>query len=391
MIFVGIDVAKNKHDCFIMDSDGVILKDVFTFKNSLEGFSKLKEILLSLIPQSDLKDIRIALEATGHYSDALSKFLKDNNFNLTIFNPLSTKFFRTSQTLRKTKTDKVDAVCITQMLMFNAPSSFVDETETMKEIKELSRHRFRLIGYRSKLKVSFTRIIDIIFPELPSNICSIHQNSSYSLLLELPSTSDISKCHLTKLQNLLSKSSKGKYGKAKALELREVAKHSIGVNSYARSLELQQTIRLIQDLEREIKLLDIKIKEVLDTLKTPLMTIPGISYTLAAIILSEIKDINNYSTPAKLLAFSGLEPSTHQSGNYTSTHSRMVKRGSKYLRWALLTASRTVAMRAPVFEEYLLKKRSEGKHYLVALTHVARKLIRVIFHLLKTDEEFVKK
>jgi transposase len=370
-----------------MNSDGVILKDVFSFSNSSKGFSEFTEILFGF--SETLNDVKVGLEATGHYSDNLLKFLKDSNLDITIFNPLSTNFYRKASTLRKTKTDKVDAVFIAQMLLSNMPSTYSYSSELVENVKSLSRHRFRLVGYKSKLKISFTRLLDITFPELSTNVWSVHQSSSYSLLLALPSPTEVAKCHLTKLTNLLKSSSKGKYGKAKALELKELAKNSIGVSDAAKAFELQQTIRLIQGVEKEIKLLDSKIKEILDKLKTPLMTIPGISYTLAAIILSEIRSIHNFSTPGKLLAFSGLEPSTHQSGKYTSPHARMVKRGSKYLRWALLTAARLVSMRAPVFNEYLAKKRSEGKHYLVALTHSARKLIRVIYYLLKTEKQFV--
>jgi transposase len=122
---------------------------------------------------------------------------------------------------------------------------------------------------------------------------------------------------------------------------------------------------------------------------TPLLTIPGISYVLASIILSEIRNVKNFLNSGKLLAFARLEPSMHQSGKYTASMSRMVKRGSKYLRWSLLQAARLVSSRVPVFKEYLASKRSQGKHYLVAISHVAKKLLRVIFHLLQNDEIFV--
>lgn len=120
-----------------------------------------------------------------------------------------------------------------------------------------------------------------------------------------------------------------------------------------------------------------------------MLTIPGISYVLASIILSEIGNVKNFSNSVKLLAFAGLDPSTHQSDNYTATMARMVKRGFKYLRWALLQAARTASIRVPVFKEYLYLKKSQGKHHLVAIIHTAKKLLRVIFHLLKTGENFI--
>jgi transposase len=389
MIYVGIDVSKFKHDCIIINSDGEIIEDVFQIQNDIKGFNNLKSLVLKHLPNNNLQKLKVGLESTGHYSNNIINFIHKNNFPTTIFNPLSTNLYRKSQTLRKTKTDKIDTLFIATMLFSDNSNPYSPKSYHINEIKSLSRHRFRLVGYRAKLKISYTRILDIIFPEIASAVWSIHQNSILSLLLELPTTKDISECHLTKLTNLLSKSSKGKYGKEKALLIKDLAKNSIGTVSLGIAFELQQTIRLIQNIHQEIKLLDKNIKQLMDELNSPLMTIPGISYTLASIILSEIGDINNFSNSAKLLAFSGLEPSTHQSGKYTASYSRMVKRGSKYLRWALINAARLTALKTNTFNEYFQKKRSEGKHYLVALSHVAKKLIRVIFHLLKTDTIFI--
>ena len=106
------------------------------------------------------------------------------------------------------------------------------------------------------------------------------------------------------------------------------------------------------------------------------------------ILIEKMTIQNNFDSPAKLQAFAGLEPSTYQSGKYTSTHSVMVKRGSKYLRWALLNATRLVCMRDKTFNEYKNKKLAEGKHYFVALSHTSKKLIRVIYYLLKTNKSY---
>lgn len=390
MIYVGIDVAKEKHDCIIINSDGEILEDVFQIKNNIEGFNLLKNKILNNLEDNNLKKLKVGLESTGHYSNNITSFIQKNSFPITIFNPLSTNLYRKAHSLRKTKTDKIDALFIATMLFSENSESYSPISYHITEVKSLARHRFRLVGYRSKLKISYCRILDIIFPELNSIVWSINQNSVYSLLLELPNTKYISTCHLTTLTNILSKGSKGKYSKAKAIEIRNLAKNSIGSISEAVSFELQQTIRLIRNTIEEIKILDKKIKSIMDTIESPVITIPGISYTLASIIISEIGNISNFSSSAKLLAFAGLEPSTHQSGNYTASYARMVKRGSKYLRWALLNAARLVAMRSPIFKDYLNKKRLEGKNFFVALSHVAKKLVRVIFHLLKNKQTFIE-
>lgn len=208
------------------------------------------------------------------------------------------------------------------------------------------------------------------------------------MLLEFPTPSAISNCNLTRLTNILTKYSKGKYGKDKAIQLRELARSSIGTNSDALGFELQQIIRTIIFLQEQLDSLDKKLKKLVVSLNSPILSIPGISYVSAAFILAEIGDINNFDSPAKLLAFAGLEPSTYQSGRFTATHATMVKRGSKYLRWALLNSTRLVCMRDKTFNDFKNKKLAEGKHYFVALSHVSKKLVRVIYYLLKTNQTY---
>ena len=208
------------------------------------------------------------------------------------------------------------------------------------------------------------------------------------LLNELPSVKDISECNLKHLTSILEKYSKGKYSRDKAIQIRELARISIGTNSRSLSFELKQVIQTVLFLQSQIDDIDKELKTLIDELNSSIMSIPGISYVSAAFILAEIGDINNFDSPAKLQAFAGLEPSTYQSGKYTATHSVMVKRGSKYLRWALLNATRLVCMRDKTFNEYKNKKLAEGKHYFVALSHTSKKLIRVIYYLLKTNKSY---
>jgi transposase len=219
-------------------------------------------------------------------------------------------------------------------------------------LKSLTRHRFRLVHERSKFKVSYTRLIDIVFPELSSYVWSITQNSMLYTLLEFPGAKAIADCHLTKFVSVLQKHSNGRYSREKAIELRNVARKSIGSLSPAQAFEVKQIIRTILFLQKEIDLLDKKIKSLVLLLDTPLVSIPGISYISAGIILAEIGDINAFDSSAKLLAFTGLEPSTYQSGKFTATHAVMVKRGSKYLRWAIINSTRLVCMRDETFNSY---------------------------------------
>lgn len=384
MFLVGIDVAKDKHDCFICDSEGNVLKDVFTFSNDREGFN----LLLSFMPTSS-ENVKVGLEATGHYSLNLINFLIDNGYSPVVFNPLQINLFRKAHTLRKTKTDKIDAKLIALMLSSSDAKPHLDLSYHVMDLKSLTRYRSRLKDQLARLKISLTRIIEIMFPELEDCVYSINQKSTIALLYEFPSKELIANAHLTRLTNVLKDNSRGKYSKDKALEIRNAAINSIGTSSDASSFELVQTIDMINFYSSKIDDLDAKIKDIMIELESPILSIPGISYNLGSIILAEIVDINRFDTSSQLQAFAGLDPATHQSGKFIANGVSMVKRGSPYLRWAILNAARLVAMRDPCFKDYYQRKRKEGKHHFVALTHVAKKLIRVIFKLLKTNTQFV--
>jgi transposase len=389
MIYVGIDVAKHKHDCFITNSDGEVLQNVFTIQNSKLGFLQLYDAISTLESNPSPQNIRIGLEATGHYSNNLIEFLLSKKLNPVVLNPLSTNLFRKGQSLRKTKTDKSDARFITMMLITEDIKPYSPVSYHISELKSLTRHRFRMVQERTRFKISYSRLIDIIFPELHTVVWAPAQKSMLHTLLVLPNTQAISQCHLTRLTNVLKEHSHGRYSRSKAIEIRQLAQDSIGSNSPAVAFELQQVIRSILFLQDEIQLLDAQIKNAVLALDSPVMSIPGISYTLAAIILAEIGDVEKFDSPAKLLAFAGLEPSMYQSGNFTASHCNMVKRGSKYLRWALLQAARLVCMRDMTFKAYRDKKVNEGKHFYVALSHTAKKLVRVIFYMLANGQRFV--
>lgn len=377
MILVSIDVAKNKHDCLITNSDGEILVNSFTIPNSLEGF----QILCSKIRSCSSYDpqIKIGLEATGHYSNNISEFLLNKNFPIFIINPLHTNLYRKSQSFRKTKTDKLDTHTICSMLQTQKLTPYAPVSYHSQELKSLTRYRFRLVNECSKLKVSFSRLMTIIFPELESIVKNIQVNSVYHLMKKYPSAKVISKCHLTTLTNLLIANSKGHYRKEKACIIRDTAKNSIGTSTPIHSLELVQTVDRILLLRSQIAVIEEKIECIMKQIDSPMTTIPGISTQTAAVIYAEIGDFSKFSSAGKILAFAGMEPSVYQSGKYSSAHGRMVKRGSKYLRRMLFLATENVSRWDPSFAAYLEKKRSEGKHYNVAISHVARKLLRTIY------------
>ena len=389
MVLVGIDVAKDKHDCFIRSSEGEVLADLFTIPNNRDGFDLLLQKVRSSSRPED--KIKVGLEATGHYSYNILGFLLDNGLPTFVINPLHTNLYRKSLSLRQTKTDRIDARTIAAMLMSDVDlKSYTDTAYHNEELKSLTRYRFDIVSERAKLKQSVSRLVNILFPELESLVPTLHMASVYAVLSEFPGARHIAASHLTRLKNVLYDASKGRYDKEMAIELREAARRSIGSSMPAKSLELQHTIRLIRELDKEIEEVEAAIKEIIDQMAPPILTIPGISYRMGAMILAEIGDFSRFDSPDKLLAYAGLSPSTYQSGklNATGAYAHMEKRGSRYLRYALFNAAKYVCHWDPTFSAYLTKKRAEGKHYNVAISHAAKKLVRVIFALQKSGKAY---
>ena len=338
MIYVGIDVAKDKHDCFITNSDGEVLFKACTIQNNQQGFEELFQKIHSL--SSNLSIIKVGLEATGHYSYNLLGYLLDKGLTTFVINPLHTNLFRKSLSLRKTKTDKVDTRTIAMMLMSDVDmQSYSDTSYHNEELKSLTRYRFDKVKQRAHIKQSVSRLVTILFPELGKLVPTLYMASVYALLGELPGAHQIASCHLTHLVKLPQTASKRRYGWDKAIEIRDAARFSIGSHMPAKSLELKHTVKLIGELDSEIKEIESEIKTIMDETASPILTIPSIGYRMGAMILAKVGDFSRFDSPDKLLAYTGISPSTYQSGHLVSSYSPMEKRGSRYLRYALINAA----------------------------------------------------
>ncbi|MBS6879186.1 Transposase IS116/IS110/IS902 family [uncultured Butyricicoccus sp.] len=387
VVSIGIDVSKDKHDCFILSSEGEVLADVFTIPNTMDGFTCLLQRIQNCTEQMD--KIKVGLEATGHYSYNLLGFLLDNGLATYVLNPLRTNLYRKSLSLRKTKTDRVDARTIATMLLSDAGlKPYTNIAYHNEELKSLTRYRFDKVKERAKLKTSISRLVCILFPELEKLVPTLHMTSVYALLEEFPGVKQVAAAHLTRLESLLETASKGHYKRDMALKIRDAARDSIGSRMPAKSLELQHTIRLIRELNTEIAEIEAQIQSLMEEIDSPITTIPGVGFRMAAMILAEIGDLTRFDSPDKLLAYAGMSPSIYQSGQLKNCYPHMEKRGSRYLRYALFNATRYVCLWDPNFAVYLAKKRAEGKHYNVALSHAAKKLVRLIFAMEKSRQPY---
>ena len=385
MIYVGIDIAKLNHFAAAISSNGEILIEPFKFTNDYDGFY----LLLSKLAPLDQNSIIIGLESTAHYGDTLVRFLIGKDFKVCVLNPLATSSMRKNN-VRKTKTDKVDTFVIAKTLMMQDSLRFITLKELdYIELKELGRFRQKTVKQRTRLKIQLTSYIVQVFPELQYFFKSgVHQNSVYALLKEAPSPNAIASMHMTHLAHLLQEASHGHFGKEKARELRVLAQKSVGINDSSLSIQITQTIEQIELLDRQLFHTELEMANIVTCLHSVIMTIPGIGSTNGGMILGEIGDIHRFSTPGKLLAFAGLDPSVYQSGNFQAKKTRMSKRGSCVLRYALMNAAHNVVKNNATFKAYYDAKRAEGRTHYNALGHCAGKLVRVIWKMLTDDVAF---
>ena len=380
MLYVGIDVAKDKHDCHIMRDDGEVVVDNFTFENSKAGF----ELFDSLVKQSKKRkeEVKVGLEYTGHYSQNILEHLKAQKYAVLAFNPLRVNLFRKSKTLRNTKTDKSDARYI---------AAVTAETEIEKRrhvlgdvhvLRSLTRYRYRVQKTVQCTKNRYRRVLQMVFPEFEKHF-NVNYRSAIDLIGRYSSPREVLTADKEKLVKNLDKISYGRYGK-RAEELIQAAESSIGISNAGDAFELKRLAKTLAFLEDELDLIEEKLRVILDRIKSPILTIPGIGVNTGATILAEIGNVKNFSTDAKLLAFVGCEPTIYQSGKFVLTRTSMVKKGSKYLRNAIFQATKSAYVTDPVMRAYVDRKRAEGKHFFVALSHGMKKMVRVIFAVLKS-------
>ncbi|MBQ9071950.1 MAG: IS110 family transposase [Bacilli bacterium] len=381
MYFVGIDISKYKHDCFITTETGEVIEENLSFQNTNEGLNQLLNLLKSL---DHSKQIRIGFEATGHYGMNLKLFLEKNGYSFMEFNPNLVKQFIKSQTLRKTKTDKKDAIWITKYLISVDYKPHPQQFYHKFTLKSLSRKRDKLVFQRSYYLVQITNILDLIFPEFKP---LFDNNFSVTSLYILSKYKTVDKIKNMKDYDSIRKVSMGKFSYSKFLKIKDAAKNTIGCSDNFLEFDLENMIELYNNINNKIKFYDDKIIDIIKELDPPTLSIKGIGYISCAGIISEFGDISRFKSPDAMVAFAGIEPSISESGIESHT-GKMVKHGSGHLRYHLLNAAEMIFMHEPIFTEFYYKKRNEGKTHRVALSHVAKKLVRIIYKLESENLKF---
>ena len=379
-IYIGIDIAKYKHDFCIISSTGEVIVQNNSFENNKKGF----QLFFSYLKPYNKADVQILFESTAHYSMNLELELIDQGYSFMKMNGLIIKQFFKAQTLRKTKTDKADAFALTHYLMANTYKPNSNRLYHIYSLKSLCRTRDRLVRERSKFKIYITNELDKSFPEIKK---FFDNKISITLLYILEKYKNKNKIALMKDYDSIRKVSAANFSFTRFLLLKQLAKDSIGHPTETSDFLIESYVKSINCLSEQIDSIEKQIIESVRKLDTHILSIPGIAEISAGSIIAEFGDIKNFESPEKMLAFAGLEPSIRQSGTL-STEGHMVKHGSGYLRNTIMRVVNSLVMPDQVFYDYYNKKRDEGKHHLVAQSHVAKKLIRIIYTLETKDIDY---
>lgn len=391
MYYVGIDIGKNNHMASMLNDEGKAVIKAFSFANTTEGGESLYKRLLETC--SEISNIEIGMEATGHYWLSVYSFLVSKGFVIHVINPIQTDGWRKGVEIRKRKTDTIDSVLIADLIRYG---SFVETAladENLMSLKHLTRFRSYLIDSIADLKRKIICVLDQVFPEYQTLFSNIFGITSKEILSTYTSPSELENLSVESLAELLATLSRKKISLEKAEKLSKLAANSFGVTfcKDSFSFQLKMLLEQMKFIELQVKDTESEIKRILAIINSPITTIPGIGAVLGAVILSEIGDISKFDTPAKLVAYAGIDASVSQSGEYERTNNRMSKRGSPYLRRALYQASLVAYNNDPILNAFYHKKKSEGKHHSTVIGAVSRKLCYIIFTILKENRPYEKR
>lgn len=387
--YVGIDIGKTLHHAYIVDAEGrPCVAKVTAFANTRQGYACVFALLAEATGQAAPTEVTVGCEATGPYWLNLYEALTAQGYPVLVLNPLYVKA-RRGTTLRGTKTDPVDARLIAEILQREqVPASHVPEAE-VQGLRDVTRLRADLVAQSGDVKRRIISILDRTFPEFATCFSAVCGQAARMVLETWTLPEALAAVPTTRLAVVLARLSHGHFGAAKARQVRAAAQQSIGVTRAADALafELRLLLRQIRELERLVVELDQEISRRYAALEQYLRTVPGWGAAPAPAIYAEIGDRQRFTDSDQLVALAGVDPQRHESGQ-TAGQAKMSKRGSPYLRRAVWHAALTACRYDPMFQAIYDRQRQRGKHHLVALSHVANKLMRVIYAVLKGQRPY---
>ena len=387
MFIVGIDIAKHTHQASVMNPDGSLIGKSIKISNTSSGFEAFIAKLHDIDP--DLSHFEFGMESTGHYWLNLYTHLSDLGCTVHVINPVQSDALR-GLYIRQTKNDIKDSAIIADVIRIGRYCETTVSDDKMLALRDLTRQRFYLVDMISDLKRKSLTLIDRIFPEYPKLFSDTFGSTSLELLANCNTPEDIIAIDTDKLVEMLSTASKGRFKREKAEKIKTAAQNSFGalLCTDSTSFMLKQFVEQIKFLENQLDELNEMISERLAEFNSPITSITGIGDVLGASILSEIGDISRFESADKLAAFAGIDPTVSQSGNFLGTKNKMSKRGSPYLRRAIWLAATAAILHDPAIKAFYDRKKAQGKHHYVCVGYICRKLINIIFSVLKSGQPY---
>ena len=389
MYIVGIDIGKNHHEASIVSPEGKQIGHSLRFATTHKGADSLMSFIFNNIGNSSCI---FGMEATGHYWYPIYSFLKARGYTIYVINPIQSDSLR-KMYIRQTKNDSIDSFLIAEVIRFGQFTTTSMADENILAIRQLCRYRDSVISSRTEIKLRIGTIMEQIFPEYEKQFSSLWVSTSMGILEKYLTPDNIENAPIDELFEIIKDKSHNKLTMKKAISIREAAADTFGIKiaQDAFSFQLKQLIDRMNFLDKQIEALDCQILEYYEKFDCYLHTIPGIGMIAAATILAEIGDINRFKSSSALVAFAGIDPTVRQSGEFSSTHNHMSKRGSPYLRHAIFLAATTCSFHNSPLNAYYKKKRDQGKHHLTATGAVARKLTTVIYAVLRDSKPYEPK
>lgn len=387
-LFIGIDVSKNCSSAQGLDQEG---KKRFYLEFGMDGggFSQFFNMVRAHC--GDLSDVTVGMESTGCYHLNLFSFLSSEGISCVVLNPLLiTNFARLS--LRKTKTDKKDALTIAQFLVvYRERLIKVGFSQSAQDFKDLARERESLTVMIAGLKNDTRRLLQMTFPELEHR-CKLFTDTMLRFLMKFPSARVIRSTKPRALAKALIHA-KGKRKRVfiSADEIIGIAQASVASDSVAKELILSDKIETLLYLDEKKQRITEALVDMCQSMRVDdlniITSIDGINHITGSTFLAELGDIQEFKSYKHVIAFAGLDPSTHQSGQFEGT-SKISKRGNRHLRRVVFVMTLCVVRSHNVFREYFLRRKREGLPPKKALLATAHKLLRVLFTMLSRKSYF---
>jgi transposase len=384
MRFVGIDIASEKHVVAVVDEAGGVLVKPTGFGEDAGGYGRLFELL------GTAGEVLVAMEATGHYWKNLFAELAARGFPVALLNPVRTRRFA-AEDLERTKTDAIDALGIARFAQQKRPAVTKLSDSATDEIRELVRHRERLVQDFGDRTRQLHRLVDLGFPELKRFIHTLDSQLATAVLHEWPTAQAFLGLPWKKL-------AKFRYdgvhivGDELAKSIIETAKVSVGhFHGFAYRLQVQHACEDMDLLRRRIKQLDHDIETKLGEHEVGalLTTIDGIGPTTAARIVAELGDPADYRGGAAIAAYVGVVPALKQSGKRSPARAGLTPVGNARLRKALWMPTLTAVQKNPWLKAHYQRLRARGKLPKVALVACMRKLLMAVYSVAKHRRPFV--